>query len=344
MRYKIPLSIIFSVLIVFAMISCNNSSEKSSKIDQSNHKVSNDSILLDSISRLINKFPYNANYYEQRSGVYEKLGKLTASMNDLEKALELDSLNVNFMVRLSDKYLQFGQSQITRELLFKAIKLEPENVEVLYRLGSLYFYVQDYKQSVNYLKQAKKVDPFYAPTYFTYGMIYKEKGDTLNAIEQFQIAVEREPNYYDAYILLGSLCTGLGDSIAVDYYDNALEILPGSYEASYGIAMFYQINDKPERAINQYQFMLKGNRDKFQHVFFNLGYIEMLYYNEFETAIAYFDSAIAIQPDYVAAYSNKGYCFEQLSNQQNAKQCYIKALEYDPSFKVAKLGLRRLSN
>lgn len=333
------------VVIVLSVFFACNENPKSGSIDSSKNIGTNpDSLLLDSLTNLIQSNPYRSEYYNQRSIVYESMGKLTASLNDLDKALQLDTLNVDYMVRLSDKYLQFGQSQKTRELLLKAEQIEDQSVEVLYRLGNLYFYVQDYKTAASYLRRAKDADPFHAPTYFTFGMIYKERRDTLKAIEQFQIAVEREPKYYDAYMMLGALYSGFGDSLAIDYFNNALEVLPASYEAMYSKAFFYQQNEQPEKAIKQYNQMLDGNRDKYQYVFFNLGYIEMIFYNEFEKAISYFDSALTIQPDYAAAYTNKGFCFENLYKIDSAKGNYIKALELQPDLEVAKLGLKRLKN
>lgn len=330
-------------LFMAVVVSCNQDSKSSQTLSNSKQLL-NDTLVIDSLTVLIKSNPNNAGLYNERSLAYERIGKLTKSIDDLSNAHKLDTLNIDYYVRLSDKYLQFGKSEKTRELLLKANSIDDKNVEVLYRLGNLYFYVKDYKQAVSYLKEAKSIDPFYAPLYFTYGMMYKEKGDTAKAIEQFQIAVEREPDYYDAYIILGSLSAAQGDSIAIDYYKNALRILPDSYEAYYSIAMFYQVNDNPEQAIETYKQMLNISRNSFPNVFFNLGYIEMIFYGEFNAAIAYFDSAIQIQENYPAAYCNVGYCYEQLNDKSNAEFNYKKALQLEPNFNIAVLGLERLKN
>ncbi len=328
---------------VLLVIACNNKSLETNIENESVNYENTDSVKLDSLTILIQENPKNDKLYAERSVVYQDLGQRTKSLNDLTIANNIDSLNVEYIIQLSDIYLQFGKSHISRDLLLRANKLEDKNIQVLYRLGNLYFYIQDYKVAIEYLKKARDVDPFFAPVYFTYGMIKKELGDTATAIEQFQIAVEREPNYYDAYIVLGALHSQLKDSVCLDYYRNALHILPNSYEAKYAMAMFYQQNEKPEQALQIYKTIVNNN-NAFPNVYFNMGYVEMIFFNEYNTANSYFDSAIAIQPLYSSAYSNKGYCFEKLNDKINARKSYQKALEIEPNMEVAVLGLNRLDN
>lgn len=324
---------------IFLTLSCANqtTNKKQSTIVHEN-KIST----LDSLNALINENPGKAELFAQRSVEYQNMGEHTHSIKDMTQAYKLDSLNVEYMVSLSDKYLQFGKSEKTREFLLKAEKTSPADIEVLYRIANLYFYVRDYKKSFAYLKKAKEVDPFYAPLYFTYGMIYKETGDTTKAIEQLQIAVEREPKYYDAYVVLGFLYSGLNNPLAISYYDNALNILPNSYEVNYAKAMFYQNNEKPEDAIAVYNNILKDSTNIYPNVYFNLGYIEMIYFAEYNTALAYFDSASQLQNNYAEAYNNMGFCLEQLGKRNQAINFYEKALEINADLKEAALGLKRL--
>lgn len=338
MKITFVLSVFVGLAFLQACVNKNSSPNVNSLL------LSRDSIALDSLNKLIGENEFSDALYAQRAGLYTEMGKLTKALNDYLQASKIDSTNVNYLIELSDRYLQFGKSGKTREYLLRAKELDAENVHVLYRLANLHFYVKEYKKSISYLNTAKDIDPFFAPIYFTKGLIYKENLDTIKAIAQFQIAVEREPSYYDAYIQLGTLWGLMNNTLAIDYYKNALAILPESYEAAYGLAMSYQLFDKPEKAIDQYNKMLIGNRDKFQHVYFNLGYIEMIFFNEYTTAISYFDSAIYIQSNYAEAYSNKAYCLEQLNNNVAATECYKKALDITPGMPIAESGLQRMNN
>ncbi|MBI9066332.1 MAG: tetratricopeptide repeat protein [Salinivirgaceae bacterium] len=301
-----------------------------------------DSLKVDSLTLLIKSNHKNAVLYAERSNVNYKLGNIETAISDLQLANALDSLNPDYFVKLADLYLQMGKSEEVNRILLKGNKLVPNNNNILYRLGNLYFYIQDYKNSMKYLNESKEIDPYFAPVYFTKALVLKELGDTAQAVKNLQIAVEREPDYYDAYMQLGLLYSLRPDSIAIDYYNNALALDPTSYEAFYGKAFFYQQNDKPEMAIAIYKQMLNELSNNLPVVHFNLGYIEMIYYANYKDALAYFDSSIMFSNIYPDAYCNKAFCLEKLGNKTEARKAYKKALELVPNFEIAIIGLNRL--
>lgn len=325
-------------------MACHQKNGDQANNTSNNIKPKTDSVLVDSLTAEIRKHPKNDKLYALRAGAYLDMGEMTKAINDLTIANKLDSLNPEYYIRLSDFYLQLGKSELTNQLLLKANRLIPENKEVLYRLGNLYFYVQDYKKAFEYINKAIDIDPFYAEAYFTKALVYREIKDTTRAIRQLQIATEREPDYYDAYMLLGDLFSQKNDSIAIDYYNNALQIIPNSYEAHYGKAMFYQQSNQPRKAIKRYQTMVDSlNRNK-NMLYYNIAYVYMQHLNDYNQAISYYDSAIQQTPDFAEAYLNKGYCFEQLRQYQKARQMYTKVLEMQPNMELAILGLNRLDN
>ena len=57
-------------------------------------------------------------------------------------------------------------------------------------------------------------------------MKYKDLGDTAKAISSMQTAVEQDQQYYNAYMQLGILCAAQRNKLAVDYYKNALKVIP----------------------------------------------------------------------------------------------------------------------
>jgi tetratricopeptide (TPR) repeat protein len=302
----------------------------------------NDSVLIDSLSQLINQNQQNAALYGQRAYLQFKTGNLPDALADYLIANRLDSLNAQYYCHLSDIYLQLGKSEITRDLLFKANRLIPKNVEVLYRLGCLYFYVQDYKKAGQFLDEAVAVDPYFAPTYFTRGLLFKEKGDSDKAIENLQFAVERQPEYFDAYMQLGLLYAAKSDSLALAYYRNAININPQSYEAFYGIAMFYQDNGNPEKALEIYRQMIKQITHPLSGIYYNMGYVEMEYFADYQRAIERYDSAIILKPDYKEAFCNRAFCYYQLHKTEKARADYQQAIIIDSAYQPALEGLKML--
>jgi tetratricopeptide (TPR) repeat protein len=58
----------------------------------------------------------------------------------------------------------------------------------------------------------------------------------------------------------------------------------------------------------------------------------------YEEAIKNYDKALAIDPDYVYALTNKGNTLSNLGRYQEAIEYYDKALAIDPKFKYALNG------
>lgn len=321
------------------LAACNQ--PKTSQSGQEGKPLS-DSLRIDSITQLIRENPRETELYSNRADIYLELGNLASAMNDLTIANRLDSLNPIYYIKLADFYLQLGKSETINSLLLKGNKLIPNNKEILYRLGNLYFYIQDYKKALTYLNQATELDPFYAQAFFTKGLVFIETGNIPKAITSLQIAVDREPDYYDAYMQLGLLFAAKSDSLAVAYYNNALRIIPDSYEALYAKAMFYQQTKKLDQAIATYQYLLNEVSNEFHYVHFNLGYIEMTYYGEYERAIAYYDSALIYNPIFPDALCNRAFCYEKTGKKEEARANYMKALEQSPNYPLAIKGLNRL--
>lgn len=331
--------IILFISLFALLISCQKGKTKQATFLVS-AVVVGDSASIDSLSLLIKNDPKQAELYGQRAKLWFKTGEIANALTDYTIANKLDSLNPEYYTQLADLYLQMGKSEITRDILSKANKLIPGNIQVLYRLGNLYFYVKEYKKANEYLDAAIQVDPFFAQTYFTKALLLKEKGDTAKAVDNLQIAVEREPEYYDAYMLLGVLYSAKPDSLALAYYRNALRIIPDSYEALYGIAMFYQGNGNPEKALETYNYIIGHVDKKLPNIYYNMGYVEMYYFEDYQRGIARYDSAIILNPAYKEALCNRAYCYKQLGDKNKARSDYQQALKIDPEYKTAMEGLK----
>jgi tetratricopeptide (TPR) repeat protein len=68
----------------------------------------------------------------------------------------------------------------------------------------------------------------------------------------------------------------------------------------------------------------------------------MIYFKQYEKAIAFFDSSLATKPDYVEAVYNKGYCYEKLNKSEKAREFYIQAKNMVTNYQLAIDGLNRL--
>ncbi|OFY37324.1 MAG: hypothetical protein A2275_08025 [Bacteroidetes bacterium RIFOXYA12_FULL_35_11] len=334
MKMKIQLLFIYiSFFLLFANSCTQNNSFNGKSID---------SLSVDEITTSLHEFPDDAALYFARAKKYSFSGSIDEAIADMNQAILKKNLKPEYFILLADLHLMKGQSGNSRDALEKCIKEFPSNTEVLLRLAQLHFYVKQYKKSFEYLNRVQEIDPTIAQTYFIRGLVLEEAGDTTNAIINFQISTEKNPDYYEAYIILGLRYADKKDSIALDYYRNALKIKPKSAEAYYNIGLFYQSIEKFNKAIVSYNELLEKADSTYKFALFNIGYIYMEYFKEYGKAIYYFQKANDADIKYFQASYNLGLCYERLKDYKKAKELYRYTLSVEPGYELAIQGLKRI--
>ncbi len=324
------------LVIILFTYSCNShvQDNNTQQVDATpeNLKILNEKILLND---------NDASLYNQRALVYLQLNNIDSAFRDINKALLLDSVNPIFLTSLSDIYMASGMVQNALAALEKALIYDPKNNDALLKKAELHLYFEQYGNTLELTERAIMNDKLNPKAYFIRGFAFKLKGDTANAIKNIQKCIEQDQNNYNAYIQLGLIFAARHNPLAVEYYNNALNIDAKSIEAHYGLGMYYQDNGLLNEALASYNnILLIDSTNKFAH--YNMGYIHLVDLKMYREAIKYFDKAIKFAPDYHEAYYNKGYCYELLGDMQNARINYNKALEIETNYNYAIEGLNRL--
>ncbi len=317
------------------LISCGETTGETpadSVIAQDTLTVLNDSIRKD---------PNNLDLYHQRALYYMGKNDFAAAQMDINRVLSLDSSDVKYLMTGADIHFFMNKVQRADQLLKRAVEVEPDNIECMLKLAQLHFYLKRYDEEVELLNKVIDKDKRNAQAFFMRGMVAKEKGDTVKAISEMQLATQMDPDYYNAYIQMGVISASQHSPMAVDYYRNALEIQPTSIEALYNLGMYYQENGDPRLAINTYLSILQLNPMHFD-AHYNLGYVYAFQIDSQTVALNYFDLAIRDNPGSARAYYGRGRCFEEMGEVSKASADYVKALEIDPQFDAAAVGLDRV--
>ncbi|MBN2681852.1 MAG: tetratricopeptide repeat protein [Bacteroidales bacterium] len=335
-------TIIYSLIFVILFSSCSENEQKEKKIGKDEiaelHKLS-----IEEITQLIRQEPKNSVLYDVRSDLYLQKGLVDSAIHSLELAISIDSLESTYLLKLSELYLRNrGQSQKTKDLLEKCIRLFPKNVEAHINLANLNFYVRQYSEALALLDRVKEIDKYNPHQYYTRGLIYLETGDTAKALANFQTTVEMEASYYDAHIQLGLIFAYLGDSIALQYYRNAINLVPESIQAYYNMAMFYHDAGNVAKALETYNKLIEIDNEYYP-AYHNIGYL-YLYTRDFNKAIEYFTKAIEINHFYFQAFLHRGICYEELKDKEKAREDFNTCLELMPNYEPALAGLNRLDN
>ncbi|MFO8128450.1 MAG: tetratricopeptide repeat protein [Bacteroidales bacterium] len=283
----------------------------------------------------------NAALYNERAGIYIREGKLNSALNDLNRAIKLSPGDPELYMTLSDVYIARGDVRRCREALKKAISLDPGNQSAYLKMAELNLLLREYNNTFKYVGEALDLEAYNPVAYYIKGFAYMETGDTNRAVENFMIAADQDQEYYDAFMQLGTLFSLKKDPKAIDYYKNAIEAAPDNTEAHYALAMFYQETGALEPATRAYERLLDIDpRNKY--ALYNLGFINLVYFDDFESAAAYFSQALEIDPEYADAYYNRGYSYELRGLVNEARRDYQKALEVNPNHELSVRGLNRL--
>ena len=168
-------------------------------------------------------------------------------MNDLNKAIQLDSTNAGAHTNVGLAYYMIGQYERAIEDLSEAVRLAPKNAIVHMNRGNVYAKLGFRDQAVSDYEIATRIDPQLMASYggterllesmgrnnlairdekkmalrpdptalelsMQRGSALRQRGDWPGAIAEFSSVIERDPDRVDAYVARGwaRLCAGEG--------------------------------------------------------------------------------------------------------------------------------------
>jgi len=325
------------VVIILVGVSCDTKSSDEKKTDSETKIV--DEVVM--ISDQIIESPNNTDLYVKRAMIYSDRKLFDLAKRDIERALTIDSTSSKLHTSMGEVFFRANELRDSRLAFEKALEYDAGNTEAALKLAETNFLLRRYPEAISSINMALRVNDRLPKGYFLKGFIYKEIGDTTLSKSSFQTATEVNPEYYEAYMELGNLYAYEKNPIALEYFNTAIGIRPTSAEAHYHKGMYYQSVGETEKALKTYRELIKADPNGFLG-YYNSGYLYLVSDTAFETALAYFDTVLTLQPGHVDAMYNKGLCYEEMGNYASAESIYRSVLEADPQYTLAAMGLERL--
>lgn len=285
--------------------------------------------------------PNNADLFHKRAKYYYNAKKIEAGLADMKRVMNIDSSKADYFLTLSDLYFVSNKTANAKLALEKCIKLDKKNTAAMLKLAELYLYVRKHDQSIEYINMALKVDQYNSKAYFMKGMNYKELKDTTRAISSMQTAVEQDQKYYQAFMQLGILCAAQKNSLAVQYYKNAIRIEPKSVEAWYDLGKYYQDVKDWNNSLETYNALLQIDPAN-KNVHYNMAAIHLLNLKEFNVAVDHFSAAIDIDPEFVQAYYGRGIAYQSIGKKKLALADFNACIIINPHYEPAQVSLNKL--
>lgn len=296
---------------------------------------------LKELNKKILENPNDAALYNERAKLYLKFRLLEDAIYDAKRALRIDTTNAEYYLTEADIFFAANETRNAKDVLETVVRKFPTNTDGLLKLAELFFFVKQYENAFAKINAALKINENIAKAYYLKGNIYREIGDTAKAISSLETALDQDNQHYGAFFDLGIIYAARKNTIAMEYYDNALRVKPNSIEALYAKAKLLQDIDKMDEAMSVYKNILKVDS---LHSFslYNLGAIEFEVKKDVSKALFYFTQAINSNPQYAEAYFARGACYQELKDKDNAIADYSMCLQLKPNFEPAVEGLNSI--
>ncbi len=140
-----------------------------------------------------------AHYYYKRATLYLSSEKENIALNDLEKAISLDSTKSNYYFALAQAYEQRNEPQKILEAAQRAINLGFTDLE-LYRLYAYSAFNQKkWSESLTAFEEIANRTGEKTETLYYQGVIWNKKNDTTKAFSFLRKAIEKDSTYIPAY-------------------------------------------------------------------------------------------------------------------------------------------------
>ncbi|MCK9292172.1 MAG: tetratricopeptide repeat protein [Bacteroidales bacterium] len=328
---------VYLFLLAFILITaCQSLSDKPDR--QAVGEINNP---LEQLNDAIAKDSTNAVLYNQRAQLYLGIGQADKALMDISNALDYDEANADIFMTLADIYFVMDQPDNVNTSLLKAADLEPENPKPLIKLAELSLLTGKLGIALGFTDKALELNSYNPEAYYVRGMVFLAHEDTLSALKNLQLALDQQDDFYEVLMQIASLYAAQRNELATMYLRKALQLFPDRMKARYELALYLQDNDQFEEALLQYDTLLTVVPNN-KYVLFNMGYVYMVYMEQFSKAIEYFDEALLNDPNYIDALYNKGRALEELGRYSNARDIYDEVLRREANYMLAVDGLNRL--
>lgn len=332
---------ILSWAIVLLLAAGCDQSPKSNDNQSSGNENTADSLKL--LSQQIAEDTANASLYHARADYRMRHGDINAALRDAGQAMQLEPGNTEHLILLTDLYQQMNKFEDAKDVLKRVVERDNGNISALMRLAKLEMAYKNYREALRHLDRILSQHREKSEAWLLKGFVKEEQGDTLDAIKYYQEAITYNTNDKTPFLKLGILFSEKGDNRAVDYFNSALNIDPDDVNTMYLLGLHYQEQSDFKNAEETYRTILTMD-STYPHAYYNIGYMALVYQDNYDKAQEYMTKAINANSDFYQAYYNRGYARELSGDIQGARSDYQEALKIFPNYPKAVEGMNRLDN
>lgn len=321
-------------LLILGLFSCQDKPSKDSVANPSNNEID---VVVAGMLQAIKEDPTNASIWEAKSRYLYEREKYDEALQDIDKAISLDSTIIDYQHLKADIQLDYYKSREAIATLEHILSRYPNRIPTLLKLSEFQHILKNHEGSIQTINEIIRLQSYNAEAYFMLGMNFRELDDIEKAKASFQRAVELDADLTDGWIILGNIYEAEKNNQALQYYNSAISSNPTSIAALHSKAFYLQNNDDVIGAIQIYR-QINGLDPQYEDAYLNTG-ILYLSIDSLQQAKVHFDILRQINPSNPFAFYYSGLTEEYLGNIDKAKESYSTALRLKPDYAKAQEAL-----
>ncbi len=316
-------------LLIFIFFSCRSDP---SERESSNDQAPTDPVLA-GMTKAIENNPNDVSIRFEKAAYLYKNEQYDLALQDIEKAIQLDSTNWELHHLKADILLDDYKSTEAINTLKYVLQKEQSRIPTLLKLAEFQHISKDYGSSISTIHEVIRLQSYNPEAYFMLGMNYRTADKLTEAKASFLRAVELDADLTDAWILLGNIAETEKDASAENFYQNAVRSNPESIEALHSLAYYLQNQNKIIPAIQLYK-QINSLNPQYEDAYLNTG-ILYISIDSIQQAKEHFQILKKINPANPFGYYYNGLAEEYAGNLAVAKSEYENALRLKPDYQKA---------
>jgi protein O-GlcNAc transferase len=280
-------------------------------------------------TRLTETVPTQAEHWLNLGITLRKQSLLTEALHSFTRAREVRPDSIHAHTHLAETRWKLGDLTGARDCYQEAVTKWPDREELTLNLSHVLEELENMEAAVRVCEQfcSQKADK--ERVWFRLGYLQLKSGSAVASAESFARTLQLRPVWPESEVNLALACYTAGR------FDRAEEVLlallqrePDHLEASKGLATVSLSQDNDERALGLHKKLLELG-EKSADIYYNCGVLSHKL-NRPDEAVGFYREAIAIRKDFPEALLNLGHVLKASGESDEAKSCWIPALELNP--------------
>ena len=232
----------------------------------------------------------------------------------------IETTEISDLLELATQYERDNRLAEAQQIYENMLEQQPQNPDALHGLGLLAQKTGNFQSAQQLFRDALTVRPTSLKTWFSLGNLYYAQTKLPEAEECYLKVLDLQPNLVSVYNNLGYVRQQQGKlDEAIDCYQKALDLQPNCLEAEVNLAN--ALNSQGKISPDKQAYYAAINND--------LGLARKVA-GDLPTAVAYYQQAIALQPDLGIFHYNLGVALQEQGKLEDAISCYEEALKLQP--------------